>query len=127
MAADVDTLTARRFADSYLEAFARHLGDPGEATLRAAYELGRQAIADELSVLDIAAVHHEALAEASDFLNPAKGDSVLDLYSGSGWTLKLWLERGSRALGVELGGEGGLPRQAGRPYEAHHRGREVAR
>ena len=52
------------FRVAYVEALRSHLDDPSEATLRTAYELGRDAVAGELSVLDVAAVHHDALAAA---------------------------------------------------------------
>jgi hypothetical protein len=51
-----------RFRTAYLAALRSHIVNPSEATLRTAYELGRDAVADKLSVLDLAAVHHNALA-----------------------------------------------------------------
>jgi tRNA/tmRNA/rRNA uracil-C5-methylase (TrmA/RlmC/RlmD family) len=50
-------------------------------------------------------LHEKALHEAECFLNPAQADSVLDLYSGSGTSLRIWKARQARFLGVELGGE----------------------
>ena len=38
-----------------------YLGEPTEGALQAAYELGREAVSRELSVLDLAAAHHDAL------------------------------------------------------------------
>lgn len=49
------------FATSYAFGFRRYLANPTETLLRAAYELGRQAVERELGVLDLAATHHEAL------------------------------------------------------------------
>ena len=49
---------------SYAQALQRYLRDPNEHTLRAAYELGRDAVTRQLDVLDLALVHHEALAAA---------------------------------------------------------------
>ena len=49
---------------SYASAFRAYVNAPNERTLRTAYELGRQAVARELSVLDLALVHHETLAWA---------------------------------------------------------------
>jgi hypothetical protein len=49
-------LTAR-----YGEAFAAYLSDRGERALGAAYDLGREAVAAQLSVLDLAEAHHDAL------------------------------------------------------------------
>jgi hypothetical protein len=54
-------LTAPTFPVAYRDAFLRHVREPGEATLREAYELGRAVIDLELSVLDLATAHHEAL------------------------------------------------------------------
>ncbi len=53
-----------RFRAAYRAALARHLVDGGEGALRAAYELGRDAVERDLSVLDLAALHHEALLAA---------------------------------------------------------------
>ena len=47
---------------SYAAGLQAYLRDPNERTLRAAYELGREAVTRELDVLDLALVHHEALA-----------------------------------------------------------------
>jgi hypothetical protein len=49
---------------SYAAGLQAYLRDPNERTLRAAYELGREAVTRELDVLDLALVHHEALAGA---------------------------------------------------------------
>jgi 23S rRNA (uracil1939-C5)-methyltransferase len=53
----------------------------------------------------IADLHDDALEEASDWLAPGSSDFVLDLYSGLGVSVRLWLERGAQTLGVELLGE----------------------
>jgi tRNA/tmRNA/rRNA uracil-C5-methylase (TrmA/RlmC/RlmD family) len=50
-------------------------------------------------------LHRRALLEAANFLNPGRGDTVVDLYSGSGASLRIWKERGASLMGVELGGE----------------------
>lgn len=52
------------FRAEYREAFGAHLVAGGEAGLRAAYEMGREAMAHRLSVLDLASVHHDVLVEA---------------------------------------------------------------
>ena len=52
------------FRASYGEAFAAFIAQRDERQLRAAYELGREAVMTELSVLDLAIVHHDALAAA---------------------------------------------------------------
>ena len=48
----------------YSEAFAAYLADRGEQALGAAYDLGREAVAAQLSVLDLAEAHHGALRDA---------------------------------------------------------------
>jgi serine phosphatase RsbU (regulator of sigma subunit) len=53
-----------RFEERYADALRAYLSEGGEARLEQAYELGRQAFADSLSMLDIAAVHHRVLADA---------------------------------------------------------------
>ena len=54
-----------------------YLRDPSERSLRVAYELGREAVSRQLSVLDLAVVHQEALlsalAEASELGGDAQG------------------------------------------------------
>jgi phosphoserine phosphatase RsbU-like protein/GAF domain-containing protein len=65
-----------RFTARYGSAFRRHLQDGGEGTLRAAYELGRDAVRQQLSVLDLAVVHHDALRRAlADELEPGEVDA----------------------------------------------------
>jgi serine phosphatase RsbU (regulator of sigma subunit)/anti-sigma regulatory factor (Ser/Thr protein kinase) len=54
-----------QFRDAYAAAFHEYVtGAAGEHGLERAYELGRTAVSQGLSTLDLAAVHHEALAEA---------------------------------------------------------------
>jgi serine phosphatase RsbU (regulator of sigma subunit) len=48
-------------ADRYAEAFAAYLAERGERELGAAYDLGRDAVSRQLSVLDVAEAHHAAL------------------------------------------------------------------
>jgi hypothetical protein len=48
----------------YSEAFSAYLADRGEQALGAAYDLGREAVAAQLSVLDLAEAHHNALIGA---------------------------------------------------------------
>jgi transcriptional regulator with GAF, ATPase, and Fis domain len=52
------------FRTAYGSALAGHLADRSEGGLRAAYELGRDAVERRLSVLDLAAVHHDGLVAA---------------------------------------------------------------
>ena len=48
------------FRAAYASALADHLGDPSEASLSVAYELGREAVSRQMSVLDLAVAHQEA-------------------------------------------------------------------
>jgi serine phosphatase RsbU (regulator of sigma subunit) len=48
-------------AARYAAAFAAYLADRSEGALGAAYDLGRDAVQEKLSVLDVAEAHHEAL------------------------------------------------------------------
>jgi hypothetical protein len=52
------------FRAAYRSAFFEYLLDPGETTLRVAYELGREAVTRQLSVLDLAVAHQEAILSA---------------------------------------------------------------
>lgn len=52
------------FRTAYASALADYLSDPSERSLRIAYELGREAVARQLSVLDLAVAHQEALSRA---------------------------------------------------------------
>jgi GAF domain-containing protein len=47
--------------EAYAAAFAEYLATPSERALQAAYELGREAVGRELSVLELANVHHRVL------------------------------------------------------------------
>jgi serine phosphatase RsbU (regulator of sigma subunit) len=60
----------------YREAFAAYLSDRGEQALGAAYDLGRQAVAEHLSVMDLAQAHHEALAGSE--LSPSTLEAAAD-------------------------------------------------
>src|SRR3954453_23645689 len=55
---------APALATRYSQAFAAYLSDRGEQALGAAYDLGREAVAAQLSVLDLADAHHSALQAA---------------------------------------------------------------
>jgi Phosphoserine phosphatase RsbU, N-terminal domain len=52
-----------RFQRDYAPAFLQYLSDRGEAGRKAAYELGRRAMAERLSVLDLARIHHTILLD----------------------------------------------------------------
>jgi hypothetical protein len=49
------------FRAAYASALRDYLDDPGERSLRIAYELAREAVVRRLSVLDLAVAHQEAL------------------------------------------------------------------
>ena len=52
------------FRAAYASALDEHLHDPTETSLRVAYELAREAVSRQLSVLDLAVAHQEALLPA---------------------------------------------------------------
>jgi ANTAR domain/Phosphoserine phosphatase RsbU, N-terminal domain len=54
---------SERFRRDYAPAFLQYLAERSEPGRRAAYELGRRAIREELSVLDLARIHHGMLLE----------------------------------------------------------------
>jgi hypothetical protein len=56
--------TVEEFHAAYAAAFRRYVDDGAEINLRTAYELGREAVVRNLSVLDLTLVHHEALLDA---------------------------------------------------------------
>jgi hypothetical protein len=81
-------LTALEFATSYGVAFHNHVLRATEDTLRAAYEIGREAVSRGLSLLDVAQVHHEALlseirrgAVSTERLTLAAGEFLLESLS----------------------------------------------
>jgi serine phosphatase RsbU (regulator of sigma subunit) len=53
-----------RLREDYGAAFDAYLLRPTEAGLQSAYDLGRRAVGAELSVLDVATIHHDVLASA---------------------------------------------------------------
>jgi Phosphoserine phosphatase RsbU, N-terminal domain len=52
-----------RFRRDYAPAFLQYLSEGGEPGRRAAYELGRRAIRERLSILDLARIHHTVLLD----------------------------------------------------------------
>ena len=68
-------------AARYSEAFAAYLSDRGEQALGAAYDLGREAVAAQLSVMDLAEAHHAALRrvelEHRDLPEPRRAEHVV--------------------------------------------------
>lgn len=68
---DLEALTR-----DYRVAFLRYLPQRGEAALTAAYDIGRAAVEDGVSVLHLAQVHHTVLSEV---LSQARPEQVRDL------------------------------------------------
>ncbi len=52
------------FRMAYGSALQEYVREPTESALRVAYELGREAVSRELSVLDLAVIHHDILLTA---------------------------------------------------------------
>ena len=52
-----------RLRRNYRAAFLRYLPNRDEAALDAGYQIGRTAVADGLTILDLAQVHHDVLRE----------------------------------------------------------------
>jgi hypothetical protein len=52
-----------RLHRNYRAAFLRYLPNRDEAALDAGYQIGRSAVADGLTILDLAHVHHDVLRE----------------------------------------------------------------
>ena len=61
------------FAERYCAVFGRWLADRDERALTEAYELGRTAVREGLTLLDLASVHHDCLP---DTLSPETADAV---------------------------------------------------
>jgi ANTAR domain/Phosphoserine phosphatase RsbU, N-terminal domain len=60
---DVTGDAYERFRRDYAPAFLQYLSERGEPGRRSAYELGRRAIGEQLSVLDLARIHHGMLLD----------------------------------------------------------------
>jgi GAF domain-containing protein len=91
------------FRGRYAAALAAYLKAPGEEALSAGYELGRAAVAEELGLLDLAAVHHEALAAALETGEPvetvdAAGDFFLESLSALEMFQRVLRDSRERAL-----------------------------
>jgi serine phosphatase RsbU (regulator of sigma subunit) len=55
-------VTGERFSAAYAAAFRQYLAGGAERSLETAYELGRQAVAERLSLMELAEAHHAALS-----------------------------------------------------------------
>ncbi|MBD0283167.1 MAG: diguanylate cyclase, partial [Thermoleophilaceae bacterium] len=58
------TASLDAFRSTYRRAFRSYLAGGGETGLESAYELGRQAVTGELSLLELARIHHDVLADS---------------------------------------------------------------
>jgi hypothetical protein len=67
-----------QFRERYSAALADYVGRPDEGALRTAYELGREAVSRELSVLELAVVHHDALSAALGASPPVEPPAVTE-------------------------------------------------
>jgi serine phosphatase RsbU (regulator of sigma subunit)/anti-sigma regulatory factor (Ser/Thr protein kinase) len=65
-----------RFRSGYVEAFRSYLAGGGETGLESAYELGREAVTGELSLLELAGIHHEVLAGVLASAAPADAEPI---------------------------------------------------
>ena len=52
-----------RLTQNYTPAFLTFLGHPDEEALHSAYELGRAALADNITLLDLIRIHHTVLGD----------------------------------------------------------------
>jgi Phosphoserine phosphatase RsbU, N-terminal domain len=68
------------FRAAYASALAEYVRDSSEHSLHAAYELGREAVGRQLSVLDLAVTHQEALLSA---LRKASGPAEIEHTAGA--------------------------------------------
>lgn len=65
-----------RLRRNYRAAFLRYLPNRDEAALHAGYQIGRSAVTDGLSILDLAQVHHDILREVLRTSSPDEIDGV---------------------------------------------------
>jgi Phosphoserine phosphatase RsbU, N-terminal domain len=70
-----------QFRRRYSEAFAAFLRERSEQSLRSAYELGRDAVKADFSVLEIAGAHHDSLGRA---LAGANRDDAVSICAAAG-------------------------------------------
>ncbi len=66
-----------RLAATYLGSLQQYLASPGEDTLHAAYELGRETVREERSLLDLSIAHHDALTAALGSAPGAEGARIV--------------------------------------------------
>jgi Phosphoserine phosphatase RsbU, N-terminal domain len=64
----------------YRVAFLRYLPRRDEAALHSAYELGRRAVADGVSLLELVRIHHEVLL---DVLQDSRPEEMAEVATGA--------------------------------------------
>ena len=65
-----------RLRRNYRAAFLRYLPNQDEAALDAGYQIGRSAVTDGLTILDLAQVHHDILREVLRTSSQEEHDGV---------------------------------------------------
>ena len=70
-----------RLSRDYAPALLAFLGQPGELRLRSAYELGRRALADGVSLLDLVRVHHVVLSDV--LTSSTREEDVAEVVAGA--------------------------------------------
>jgi len=68
--------TTEDVARDYRAAFLRYLPRRDEAALHSGYELGRLAVVDQVSVLELVEVHHQVLIEVLHEIEPGDLQAV---------------------------------------------------
>ena len=66
-----------RLHRNYRTAFLRYLPSRDEAALAAGYQIGRSAVSDGLTILDLVHVHHAILRDVVRTSSPADLDDVI--------------------------------------------------
>jgi len=67
---------SERLLRNYRTAFLRYLPSRDEAALAAGYQIGRSAVSDGLTVVDLVQVHHEVLRDVLRSSTPEELDDV---------------------------------------------------
>ena len=65
----------------YRVAFLRYVSSRDEVPLTIAYELGRRAVADRLSILELSKIHHDTFRLVVQDASPAELDGVVEAAS----------------------------------------------
>ena len=65
-----------RLRRNYRAAFLRYLPNRDEAALDAGYQIGRSAVVDGLTILDLVQVHHDVLREVLRTCSPEELDGL---------------------------------------------------